>query len=87
MEATYYIYGTNYGVPFIDGKKSIGKFTMLKNGLWLQDFFHIDDLLDFSNEEIVGPIANYGNTWPTCNTTISIVAADFSTINLSEIVT
>jgi len=88
MEAADYLYGTNYGTPFLDGKKSSGKFTELKNGVQLQDFFHIDDLLDFSNEEIAGPIGDDDNNWPSCTTTTAAaaVAADSSTITLTETV-
>lgn len=64
MEAPNYLYDTNYGAPLIEGRRSNGKITEFKTGVQLGDFFHIDDLLDFSNEEIAAPIGDYGNNWP-----------------------
>ncbi|XP_057863739.1 GATA transcription factor 2 [Cryptomeria japonica] len=82
MEAPTYLYDTNYGAPLIEGRKSNGKITEFKTGVQVGDFFHIDDLLDFSNEEIAGPIVGESAVnWPNYGT-----ATDSSTITMTETV-
>ncbi|KAH9301037.1 hypothetical protein KI387_012620, partial [Taxus chinensis] len=82
MEAPTYLYETNYAAPLIEGRKSNGKITEFKTGVQLGDFFHIDDLLDFSNEEIAGPIVGESaNNWPNHGT-----ATNSSTVTTTETV-
>eukprot|EP01018_Ginkgo_biloba_P033332 Gb_34949 [translate_table: standard] len=73
MEAPNVLSDTGYGTSFLDGRKS-WKMAELETG-FVGDFLLIDDLLDFSNEEIAGPIGENCEDIPNNN-----VNADSSTI-------
>ncbi|KAH9288170.1 hypothetical protein KI387_032287 [Taxus chinensis] len=63
MEATDFYIGTGYGTSLVDGMKS-GVMTKIEASLPGDLFDHIDDLLDFSNEEIGGPIGENSTNLP-----------------------
>ncbi|GLJ53153.1 hypothetical protein SUGI_1132730 [Cryptomeria japonica] len=66
MEATDMYIGSGYGTSLVGGMKS-GVMTKLEASLQGDLFDHIDDLLDFSNEEIGGPIGENSINFPKCD--------------------
>lgn len=77
MEAPNNLSDTGHGVAFLEGKKYL-KMTQLETGIIASDFLLVDDLLDFSNEEIAGPIGE------DCSNDVNGV--DTSTITETETV-
>lgn len=63
MEALDWVMRTGFGTSLVDGMKS--DVTIKREAGFTGDLFdHIDDLLDFSNEEIGGPIGENNSTFP-----------------------